>query len=75
MVPFITASVKKQALFPGVSFPLSPETLYRTTLPQRDYKNVHKDVQILEESGLIERDAKNHIVAPDEKLTSAMNYP
>jgi predicted transcriptional regulator len=38
-------------------------------LLQRDYKNVHQDVQILEESGLIERDAKNHVMAPYEKLT------
>ena len=38
-------------------------------LLQRDYKNVHQDVRILEESGLIERDAKNHIMAPYEKLT------
>ncbi len=37
-------------------------------LLQRDYKNVHQDVRILEESGLIERDAKNHIMAPYEKL-------
>jgi predicted transcriptional regulator len=38
-------------------------------LLQRDYKNVHQDVRILEESGLIERDNKNHIMAPYEKLT------
>lgn len=38
-------------------------------LLQRDYKNVHQDVRILEESGLIERDSKNHIMAPYEKLT------
>ena len=37
-------------------------------LLQRDYKNVHQDVRILEESGLIERDAKNRIMAPYEKL-------
>ncbi len=37
-------------------------------LLQRDYKNVHQDVRILEESGLIERDTKNHIMAPYEKL-------
>ncbi len=35
----------------------------------RDYKNVYEDVKILEESGLIERDNKNHIFAPYEKLT------
>jgi predicted transcriptional regulator len=35
----------------------------------RNYKNVHQDVKILEESGLIERDNKNHIHAPYEKLT------
>lgn len=38
-------------------------------LLQRDYKNVHQDVRILEESGLIERDSKNRIMAPYEKLT------
>ena len=38
-------------------------------LLQRDYKNVHQDVRILEESGLIERDAKHHVMAPYEKLT------
>jgi len=38
-------------------------------LLQRDYKNVHQDVRILEDSGLIERDARNHIMAPYEKLT------
>ncbi|MBV5339144.1 MAG: MarR family transcriptional regulator [Deltaproteobacteria bacterium] len=36
---------------------------------QRDYKNVYQDVKILEDSGLIERDGKNHITAPYEKLT------
>lgn len=35
----------------------------------RDYKNVHQDVKILEDSGLIERDSKNHISAPHRKLT------
>lgn len=35
----------------------------------RDYKNVHQDVQILEDSGLIERNSKGHIIAPHEKLT------
>ena len=35
----------------------------------RDYKNVHQDVKILEESGLIERDSKHHIAAPYKKLT------
>ena len=39
------------------------------TLLQRDYKNVHQDVKILEESGMIERDSKNHVLAPYEKLT------
>ena len=34
----------------------------------RDYKNVYQDVKILEESGLIERDSRNHISAPYEKL-------
>jgi predicted transcriptional regulator len=38
-------------------------------LLERDYKNVYEDVKILEESGLIERDSKNRIVAPYEKLT------
>ena len=38
-------------------------------LLQRDYNNVHQDVQILEDSGLIERDAKIHVMAPYEKLT------
>lgn len=38
-------------------------------LLERDYKNVYEDVKILEESGLIERDSKNHILAPYEKLT------
>lgn len=37
-------------------------------LLERDYKNVYQDVKILEESGLIERDGKGHIVAPHEKL-------
>jgi len=35
----------------------------------RNYKNVHQDVKILEDSGLIERDSKGHITAPHEKLT------
>ena len=39
------------------------------TLLERDYKNVHQDVKILEESGMIERDGKNHLLAPYEKLT------
>ena len=39
------------------------------SLLERDYKNVHEDVKILEESGLIERDSKNHVLAPYEKLT------
>jgi predicted transcriptional regulator len=34
----------------------------------RNYKNVHQDVKLLEESGLIERDSKGHIIAPHEKL-------
>lgn len=38
-------------------------------LLQRDYKNVHQDVKILEESGLIERDSNNHIIAPHQSLT------
>ncbi len=38
-------------------------------LLERDYKNVYQDVKILEESGLIERDSKNHVLAPYEKLT------
>ena len=39
------------------------------TLLERDYKNVYEDVKILEGSGLIERDSKNHVLAPYEKLT------
>ncbi|MDD2734212.1 MAG: hypothetical protein PHF56_09745 [Desulfuromonadaceae bacterium] len=39
------------------------------TLLQRDYKNVYQDVKILEESGLIERDGKNHIIAPHQTLS------
>ncbi len=35
----------------------------------RDYKNVHQDVKILEDSGLIERDSKQHVAAPYKKLT------
>lgn len=38
-------------------------------LLERDYKNVYEDVKILEESGLTERDSKNHVLAPYEKLT------
>lgn len=38
-------------------------------LLQRDYKNVYQDVKILEEAGLIQRDGKNHITAPHDKLT------
>lgn len=38
-------------------------------LLQRDYKNVYQDVKILEEAGLIERDSKNHVTAPHERLT------
>ena len=38
-------------------------------LLERDYKNVYEDVKILEESGLIERDSKNRVLAPYEKLT------
>jgi predicted transcriptional regulator len=41
----------------------------RQALLERDYKNVYEDVKILEESGLIERDSKNHVLAPYEKLT------
>lgn len=37
-------------------------------LLERDCKNVHQDVKILEDSGLIERDAKGRIIAPHEKL-------
>ena len=40
-----------------------------SALLERDYKNVYQDVKILEESGLIERDSKNHVLAPYEKLT------
>lgn len=40
-----------------------------SALLERDYKNVYQDIKILEESGLIERDHKNHIVAPYETLT------
>lgn len=39
------------------------------TILQRNYKNVYQDVKILEDAGLIERDSKNHIIAPHEKLT------
>ena len=39
------------------------------SLLERDYKNVYQDVKILEEAGLIERDSKNRIIAPHEKLT------
>jgi len=35
----------------------------------RDYKNVYQHVKILEQASLIERDGKNHIIAPHEKLT------
>jgi predicted transcriptional regulator len=38
-------------------------------LLERDYKNVYQDVKILEDAGLIERDSKNHIIAPFERLT------
>ena len=38
-------------------------------LLERDYKNVYQDVKILEASGMIERDSKNHVLAPYEKLT------
>lgn len=38
-------------------------------LLERNYKNVHQDVKILEGSGLVERDSKNHVLAPYEKLT------
>jgi predicted transcriptional regulator len=38
-------------------------------LLKRDYKNVYQDVKILEDAGLIERDSRNHITAPHEKLT------
>lgn len=38
-------------------------------LLERDYKNVYQDVKILEGAGLIERDSKNHIIAPHAKLT------
>jgi predicted transcriptional regulator len=40
-----------------------------SALLDRDYKNVHADVKILEEAGLIVRDSKHHILAPYEKLT------
>ncbi len=36
---------------------------------ERDYKNMYEDVKILEGAGLIERDSKNHLLAPYEKLT------
>jgi len=35
-------------------------------LLERDYNHVHQDVKILEDSGLIERDGKGHIIAPHE---------
>ena len=38
-------------------------------LLERNYKNVYEDVKILEESGMVERDSKNHVLAPYEKLT------
>jgi predicted transcriptional regulator len=37
-------------------------------LLDRDYKNVYTDVKILEESGLIQRNGRNHVMAPYEKL-------
>ena len=40
-----------------------------SALLERDYKNVYQDVKILEGSGLIERDSRNHVLAPYEKLT------
>jgi len=47
----------------------SMENMGLAALLQRDYKNVHQDVCILEDSGLIARDDKNHVMAPYEKLT------
>jgi predicted transcriptional regulator len=47
--------------------PLTVRTL--AALLKRDYKNVYEDVKILEESGLIVRDSKKHVLAPYEKLT------
>jgi predicted transcriptional regulator len=41
-------------------------------LLQRDYKNVHQDVKILEDAGMVERDSRNHVMAPYEKLTSEL---
>lgn len=38
-------------------------------LLERDYKNVHQDVKILEESGMVQRDSRNHVYAPYERLT------
>ena len=39
----------------------------------RDYKNVHQDVVILEDSGLIERDNRKHIMAPSSRMTIELN--
>jgi len=39
----------------------------------RDYKNVHQDVAILEESGLIERDSRKHIMSPNSRMTIELN--
>lgn len=48
-------------------WPLSVRAL--AAILERDYKNVHSDVKILEDSGLIMRDNKKHILNPYEKLT------
>lgn len=47
--------------------PLSVRAL--AALLERDYKNVHQDVKILEESGMVQRDSRNHVCAPYERLT------
>ncbi len=39
----------------------------------RDYKNVHQDVAILEDSGLIERDNRKHIMSPNSRMTIELN--
>jgi predicted transcriptional regulator len=51
--------------------PSSVRSLAR--LLQRDYKNVHQDVQVLERVGLVVRTADRRVSVPWEKVVASIN--